>query len=70
MANEDLNKDEIEASIAVSLAQDKARYDRVMEEIAKDEAEALERLRKVRQRREIVRRIGYYGSANDGEVKP
>lgn len=65
----ELDQNEIEASVQLTFAQDKARYDRVMEEIAKDETEALERLRKIRQRREIVRRIGYHGSASTSEAK-
>jgi hypothetical protein len=65
----DLDDKEIRKRAAELRAQDKDRYDRVMAEIDKDEAEAMKRLKAVRERRQIVRLAGYYGSAVDGGVE-
>jgi hypothetical protein len=42
-------------------SEDLRRYERVMAEIDKDEAEAMERLRQIRIRRAIVKRTGHHG---------
>lgn len=52
---------EAEESAKRIIDSDKQRYDAVMMEIAKEEADALERLRKVRIRRAAVQKAGYYG---------
>lgn len=51
----------IEKRAAELKSEELRRYERVMAEIDKDEAEAMERLRQIRIRRAIVKRAGHHG---------
>lgn len=59
MSVEDL--EHIDKRAAELKAEDKRRYDRVMEEIDKDEREARARLRQILIRRAIVMKVGHHG---------